>query len=63
MKFRSRSSSTKKDFINFFYRDVTVFHQVLLMALFFRLRIITKNVETHPPPMRDVIIEQPHTFF
>ena len=30
-------------------------------APFFFSGNITKNTETHPPPMRHVIIDQPHT--
>ena len=52
-------NSTKKGFMTFFHRDVTAFHEVPLTS-FFPSRNITKYAETHPPPMRDVIIEQPH---
>ena len=58
MKSRSRHNSTKKGFVIFFYRDVTAFHQVPLTTSPPASLHITKNAETHPPPMRDVIIEQ-----
>ena len=64
IKFRSRPNSIKKGY-DFFYHDVTVVHQVSLtlpappLHLCFPSRNITKNAETHPTPMRDVIIEQP----
>ena len=45
----------------FFYRDVTAFHEVLLTAVVFRHATSRKNAETHPSPMRDVIIKQPLT--
>ena len=64
MKSRSCHSSTKKGFMIFFYCDVTAFPQVPLThpprPLCFPSRNITENAETHPPPKRDVIIEQPH---
>ena len=47
----------------FFYRDVTAFHEIPLTPHCFPSRNITKNAETHPPHMRDVIIEQPHICF
>ena len=56
MKSRSRH---KKLYDVFFYRDVTAFHQVPLTPPCFSSRNITKNADTHPLPMRDVIIEQP----
>ena len=69
MKFRSRHNSTKKAVL-FFYRDVKAFHQVpltppalppppfpMFSVTCFPSRNITKNAETHPLPMRDVIIE------
>ena len=51
----------KKRLYDFFYRDVTAFHEVPLTPPWFPSCNITKNAETNPPPMRDVIIEQPHT--
>ena len=59
MKTRSRHNSTKKGFMIFFFRDVTVFHQVPLTPPCFPSRNIIKNAETHPPPIHDVITEQP----
>ena len=62
MKSQSRYNSTKKGFIIVFFRDVMTFHAVPLIPpppLCFRSREITKSVETHQPPMRDVTIEQP----
>ena len=53
MESRSRHNSTKKGFKASFYHDVTV------KGTCFPSRSITKKAETHPPPMRDVIIEQP----
>ena len=61
MKSRSLHNSTKKGFVVFFYRDVTAFPEVPLTPPCLPLRNITKNGETHPPPMRDAIIEQPLT--
>ena len=58
MKSRSRHSSTKKGFKNFFYRDVTPFIKYHTPPCF-PSRNTTKKAETHPPPMRDVIIELP----
>ena len=46
----------QKDF-KIFYRDVMAFNELSTSAS----RKITKNTETHPPPMRDVIIKQPQT--
>ena len=60
MKSRSVHNSTKKGLL-FFYCDVTVFHEVPLTPVVFRHATSRKNVETHPPPMRDVIIKQPLT--
>ena len=48
----------KKRLYDFFYRDVTDFHQVPLTPLF----SVTQHYERcwdPPPPKRDVIIEQP----
>ena len=61
MKSQSRQNSTKKGFIIVFFRDVMTFHAVPLTPPppCFRSREITKSAETHQPPMRDVIIEQP----
>ena len=60
MKPRSLHNSTKKKRLHdLFYHDVTVFHEVPLTLLCFPSRNITKNAETHLPPMHDVIIEQP----
>ena len=42
----------------FLYRDLTAFHGILPPPRFPTCNI-TKNAETHPPPMHDVIIEQP----
>ena len=53
IKSRSCHNSTKKALWFFFYRDVTAFHQV------HSPHVITKNAETHPPPMHDAIIKQP----
>ena len=58
MKFQSRHNSTKKGFAIFPCSDVKAFHQVPLPSLVFPSRIITKNAQTHPHSMRDVIIEQ-----
>ena len=63
MKFLSRPNSIKKGY-DFFYHYVTVVHQVSLtlpapLHLCFPSRNITKNAETYPTPMLDVIIEQP----
>ena len=54
MKPRSRHISTKKGFIIFF----TVTLWPFIKCPYFPSRNITKNAETHPPSMRDVIIEQ-----
>ena len=59
MKYRSRRNSTKKDFMIFF----TVTSQPFIKyhsPRCFPPSNITKNAETHPPPMHDAIIEQPH---
>ena len=49
----------KKAFCFFFYRDVTAFHEIpLTPSPCFSSRNITKNAETHPPPICGVIIEQ-----
>ena len=48
---------------DFFYRDVTAFHQVLLTPPCFLSRKITKNAKSHLPPMRDIIIEEPHASY
>ena len=53
---RSLHNSTKKDFMIFFtemLRSCSTTHPPC-----FTLRNITKNTETHSPPMCDVIIEQ-----
>ena len=59
MKFRSRHNSTKKGFMISFLtvtlRPLIKYHAPHC----FPSRNITKNAETHPPPMRDVIIVQP----
>ena len=54
MKSQSLHNSKKKKI----YRNVTTFHEVPLTSLF-SSRCIMKSVETHPPPIRDIIIEQP----
>ena len=59
MKSRSLPNSTKKGFMIVFYFDVTAFHEVPLAPPGFPSRNFTKNAETHPLPMRDVIIKQP----
>ena len=43
----------------FFYRDGTAYYEVRLTPPCFPSRNITKNAETYPPHVRDVIIEQP----
>ena len=58
IKSRSLHNSTKKGFMICFYRDVMVFHEVPFTPCF-PSRDITKNAEIYPPPMRDLIIEQP----
>ena len=58
MKSRSLHNSTKKGFLIF----LTVTWQPFMkyhLSPSFSSRNITKNAETNPPPMRDVIIEQP----
>ena len=45
MKPQSRQNSTKKGSMNFFYRDVTAFHQVPLTSLF--------SVTQHHVKLRD----------
>ena len=52
------SQTVQKRIYDFFYRNVTAFHEAPLTPCF-PSRNITKNAETHPPPMRDAIIEQP----
>ena len=44
---------------DFFHRDVTAFHQVLLTPLVFCHVKSQKNAKSHLPPMRDIIIEEP----
>ena len=58
MKSRFRNNSTKKGFITFFTVTLRPFIKYHPLPCF-PSRKITKNVETYPPPMRDVIIEQP----
>ena len=58
MKPRSLHNSTKKDFLIFLtetWQPFIKYHS----PLSFPSRNITKTAETNPPPMRDVIIEQP----
>ena len=58
MKSWSLHNSTKKGFLIFFtitWQPFMKYHSLPS----FPSRNITKNAETHPPPMRDVIIEQP----
>ena len=65
MRSQSLHNSTKRLY-DFFYRDVTAFHEVPLnpppptphSPSSFPSLNITKNAETHPPPLHDVIIEQ-----
>ena len=60
MKSRSLHNGTKKGFMIRFYRDVTAFHEApLTPPPYFPSHSITKNAETHLPPMRDVLIKQP----
>ena len=47
----------------FFYRDVTTLYEVPLTPPCFASRNTTKNAETHPPTMGDIIIEQPQYVF
>ena len=58
MKSRSLQNSTKKGFMIFFTVTLSPFMKYHSPPLF-PSRNITKNVETHPPPMRNVTIEQP----
>ena len=63
------SQQYKKGLYDFFYRDVTAFHEVSLRPPTptpppptppcFLSHNITKNAETHTPYMHYVIIEQP----
>ena len=59
MKYQSCLNSIKNGYMIFFtvtlrpFINLTDFHPPC-----FPSRNITKNDETHPPPMRDVIIEQ-----
>ena len=61
MKPRSFHNSAKNGLYDFFYRDVTAFHEVPFTPPCFPSRNITKNAETQPPLMHDIIIEQPHS--
>ena len=65
MKSRSRHNSTEKSFIIIiFFFTVTLRPFISTTHLpCFRSRNITKNAETHPPTMLDVIIEQSYAFF
>ena len=58
MKSRSLHSSTKKGFLIFLIVTWQPFMKHHSPASF-PSHNITRNAETHPPPMRDVIIEQP----
>ena len=49
----------KKGFMIFFTVMLRPFIKYRSPPPCFPSRNITKNAETHPPPMRDVIIEQP----
>ena len=53
------SYSTKKALWFFFTVTLQSFIKYHSSSPCFPSRTITKNVETHPPLMRDVIIEQP----
>ena len=59
MKSRCHHNSTKKGFMIFFAVTLRPFIKYHSSRPCFPSRNITKNAETHPPPMRDVIIEQP----
>ena len=66
MKSRSLHNSTKKGFNNFFtvtLRPFMKYHSPTNPPPpnCFPSSNITKNAETHLPPLRDVIIEQPLT--
>ena len=52
------SQRFKRRLYDFFYCDITAFHEVQLTLLFF-VSNITKNAEIHPPFVCNVITEQP----
>ena len=58
MKSRSLHDNTKKSFLNFLTVTWQPFMKYHSPPSFLSSNI-TKNAETHSPPMRDVIIEQP----
>ena len=60
MKSRSLHNSTKKGFMISFTVTLGPFMKYH-SPLCFPSRNIKKNTDTHPPPIRDVIIEQPPT--
>ena len=60
MKSRSRHNNIKKGFMIFFTMTLRPFIKYHSPACF-PSRNITKNAATHPPSLRDVIIEQPHS--
>ena len=59
MKSRSRHNSTKKKDFRIFFTMRLRFFIKYHSPPYFQSCNITKDAETHPPPIRDVIIEQP----
>ena len=59
MKSRSRHNTTKKGFMIFFTVTLLPFIKYHSPPCFPSYNI-TKSTETHPAPMHDIIIEQPH---
>ena len=57
MKSRSRHNCKEKGFMIFFIATLQPFIKYHSPPCF-PSRNITKNAETHPPPMRDLIVEQ-----
>ena len=59
MKTRSRHNSTKNGFMMFFFTVTLRLFSSTTHPSYFPSHNITKNAETHPPSMLDLIIEQP----